>query len=141
MNPKNSKLRNLAEKSKGENEDSSSTMLLIMLCAAILALGAFVVLKQLESKAESAKDLVSIEEQEMMLAQSSDSTTDSESWAMPVLDGSSTGEKEISEQDTYEITDEDLSKCPGWDRETIQAYLDQGWSMEQLANYYQEQLE
>ena len=59
-------------------------MLLIMLCAAILALGAFVVLKQLESKAESA-DLVSIEEQEMMLAQSSDTTTDSESWACQYL--------------------------------------------------------
>ncbi len=136
----NSQRLDLAEKSTGENEDSSSTMLLVMLCAAILAIGAYVILKQLESKAETAKDLVSIEEQEMMLAQSSDTDTNTDSWAMPVLDGSSVENNENTEQNSYEITDDDLAKCPGWDAETIQAYLDQGWTMEQLASYYQDQL-
>ena len=136
----NSQRLSLAEKSMGENEDSSSTMLLIMLLAAILAIGAFIILKQLESKAESAKDLVSIEEQEMMLAMSSDTNAGEESWAMPVLDGSSAESEESNEQNSYQITEEDLAKCPGWDLETIQAYLDQGWTMEQLANYYQDQL-
>ena len=138
----NNQRLNLAEKSKGENEDSSSTMLIVMLCAALLAGGAFIILKRLESKAESAKDLVSIEEQEMMLAQNSEADTEIGSWAMPVLDGSdSPTDNNATEPVAYQITNDDLARCPGWDKETIQAYLEQGWSMDQLANYYEEQLE
>jgi len=138
----NNQRLNLAEKSKGENEDSSSTMLIVMLCAALLAGGAFIILKRLESKAESAKDLVSIEEQEMMLAQNSEADTEIDSWAMPVLDGSdSSTDNNTTEPVAYQITNDDLARCPGWDKETIQAYIEQGWSMDQLANYYEEQLE
>ena len=42
---------------------------------------------------------------------------------------------------TSGISPEDLARCPGWDEATIQAYLDQGWTMDQLAEYYAEQLE
>ena len=71
-----------------------------------------IILKQLESKAESAKDLVSIEEQEMMLAMSSDTNAGEESWAMPVLDGSSAESEESTGQNSYEITEEDLANVP-----------------------------
>ena len=36
---------------------------------------------------------------------------------------------------------EDLARCPGWDEATIQSFIDQGWTMDQLAEYYAEQLE
>ena len=38
------------------------------------------------------------------------------------------------------ITDADLEKFPGWDRELVEQYLNQGWSIEQLAEYYQEEV-
>ena len=39
------------------------------------------------------------------------------------------------------ISPEDLARCPGWDEVTIQSFIDQGWTMDQLAEYYAEQLE
>jgi len=39
------------------------------------------------------------------------------------------------------ITDEDLARFPGWGAEVIQKYMDNGWTIEQLAQYYQEQVQ
>ena len=59
---------------------------------------------------------------------------DADNWNMPVLDGS--GEAPLPS----ELSSEDLARCPGWPEATIQSYLDQGWSIDQLAEYYQEQV-
>jgi phosphatidylserine/phosphatidylglycerophosphate/cardiolipin synthase-like enzyme len=136
----NKQRMDLADASSGEEDNSgTNSMLWVMLLAGILAIGAFAILKQLESKAESEKDLVSIEEQEQMLAESSGDAPESQSWDMPVLDGSDSVPNENIESSG--ISPEDLAKCPGWDEATIQSYLDQGWSIDQLAEYYAEQLE
>ena len=74
-----------------------------------------------------------------MLAESSGDAPESQSWDMPVLDGSDSVPNENIESSG--ISPEDLAKCPGWDEATIQSYLDQGWSIDQLAEYYAEQLE
>ena len=39
------------------------------------------------------------------------------------------------------ISAEDVAKFPGWTEEIIQRYLDSGWTLEQLSQYYQEQIE
>jgi hypothetical protein len=131
-------LAELADASDGENDDTGkNTMLIVMIVAAIFSIGAFIILKQLESKAIEAKNLVSLEEQEMMLVENSESV-DTESWAMPVLDGS--GESQTTEESSNFSPDE-LAKFPGWTEDVIQRYLDNGWTIDQLAEYYQEQLE
>jgi len=136
----NKQRMDLADASSGEEDNSgTNSMLWVMLLAGILAIGAFAILKQLESKAESEKDLVSIQEQEQMLAESSGAAPEPQSWDMPVLDGSDSVPNENLESSG--ISPEDLAKCPGWDEATIQSYLDQGWSIDQLAEYYAEQLE
>ena len=56
---------------------------------------------------------------------------DAKSWDMPVLDGTS----EVEEEGI------DLSKFPGWTTEQVQKYLDSGWSEEQLAEWYQQQVD
>ena len=124
-----------ADASDGEKDTTgSNTMLIVMIIAAIFTGGAFLILKQLESKASDAKDLVSIEEQEMMMMDNFESAN-SEEWSMPVLDGSSnTSEKAGS------ISSEDLAKFPGSGEHVVQRYLDNGWTIDQLAEYYQEQL-
>ncbi len=128
-------LNDRADASDGEKDTSgSNTMLIVMLIAGIFTAGAFLILKQLERKAVDAKDLVSIEEQEMMLVDNSDSV-DTEEWSMPVLDGSNGS---ASTETT--IAAEDVAKFPGWGEQVIQRYLDSGWTIDQLSEYYQEQL-
>ena len=108
-------------------------MLLLMLCGLALAGGAFLILRNIETEGEEIKDLITLEEQNVeALAQAE---IDSDDWQMPVLDSSP------DSASPSEISAEDLAKCPGWPKETIQSYLDQGWSMDQLAQYYQEQVE
>ena len=131
-------LADKADASDGEKDTSGpNTMLIVMIVAAIFTAGAFLILKQLESKATEAKDLVSLEEQEMMLMENSDSV-DTEDWSMPVLDGSG---GEVVAEISSGITDADLAKFPGWGADVIQRYLDSGWTIEQLAEYYQEQVQ
>ena len=131
-------LADKADASDGEKDTSGpNTMLIVMLVAAIFTAGAFLILKQLESKATEAKDLVSLEEQEMMLMENSDSVN-TESWSMPVLDGSG---GEVASEVSSGISDADLAKFPGWGADVIQRYLDNGWTIEQLAEYYQEQVQ
>ena len=108
-------------------------MLLLMLGGLALAGGAFLILRNIETEGEEIKDLITLEEQNVeALAQAE---IDSDDWQMPVLDSSP------DSASPSEISAEDLAKCPGWPKETIQSYLDQGWSMDQLAQYYQEQVE
>ena len=58
-----------------------------------------------------------------------------ESWNTPVLDGSGAKATE------GKISAEDLARCPGWSEEQIQSYLDQGWPIDKLAEYYQQQVD
>ena len=58
-------------------------------------------------------------------------SSDDKAWEMPVLDGT-------AEVDGNGI---DLSKFPGWTADQVQKYLDSGWSEEQLAEWYQQQVE
>ena len=126
-------LADKADASDGEKDTTgSNTMLIIMLVAAIFTGGAFLILKQLEGKAAEAKDLVSLEEQEMMLVENTDSVN-TESWSMPILDGSAS--EAVANDASVGITDEDLARFPGWGAEVIQKYLDNGWTIEQLAQY------
>ena len=127
-----------ADASDGEKDNTgSNSMLIVMLVAAIFCAGAFLILKQLESKASQAKDLVSIEQQEMMLMENSEAV-DTEEWSMPVLDGSG---GEVASEASSSISDADLAKFPGWGEDVIQRYLDNGWTIEQLQEYYQKQLQ
>jgi hypothetical protein len=34
-----------------------------------------------------------------------------------------------------------MSKFPGWDLEQVQNYLDSGWTEDQLADWYQQQID
>ena len=57
-------------------------------------------------------------------------TTEAKSWDMPVLDGTSEAEDLAF----------DLSRFPGWSAEQVQKYLDSGWTEDQLAEWYQQQV-
>ena len=56
---------------------------------------------------------------------------ETKSWDMPVLDGTS----------PEESGGLDLSRFPGWSAEQVQKYLDSGWTEDQLAEWYQQQVD
>ena len=57
--------------------------------------------------------------------------TEEKSWEMPVLDGTS----------HEESSGINLNRFPGWTLEQVQKYLDTGWTEDQLAEWYQQQIE
>ena len=58
--------------------------------------------------------------------------SEAKSWDMPVLDGT----EEVNQE-----SGPDMSKFPGWSSEQVQKYLDSGWSEEQLAEWYKQQVD
>ena len=56
-------------------------------------------------------------------------------WSSPVLNHNQ------AEPDSGSgLSDDDIAKFPGWDRALIEGYIEQGWTIEQLSNYYQEEV-
>ncbi|MCH1422399.1 MAG: phospholipase D-like domain-containing protein, partial [Candidatus Poseidoniaceae archaeon] len=112
---------------------AANTMLLVMLAGVGLAAGAFFILRNIESESEEMKEFITLEDQQLEALASGE--MNAESWNTPVLDGSGAKATE------GKISAEDLARCPGWSEEQIQSYLDQGWPMDKLAEYYQQQVD
>ena len=53
-------------------------------------------------------------------------------WEQPVLDGRS--------DETGSSLTSELDRFPGWDEAMLQQYLDLGWTLDQLEEYYQQQV-
>ena len=121
--------------SSDETNFGSGMMLTLMFAGVILALGAFSILRKIEQQAEATKDLITLDaaQHDALIVE----PIASQGWQTPVLDGS--GPSEVAP--TSEITQADLARVPGWDEAMVQSYLDQGWSMDQLVVYYQEQVQ
>ena len=127
----------LAQATPSASDESglgAGLMLALMLGGVALAVGAFLVLRGIEQDAETAKDLITLDE-----AHHDALTTepiDAQSWQTPVLDGTGSGDMNSE----MAITPADLQRVPGWDEAMVRSYLDQGWSMDQLVEYYEEQV-
>ena len=102
-----------------------------MLAGMALAGGAYFILRNIETEGEEIKDLITIESENLDALANGE--INANNWQMPVLDGSG--------DETPGLSPEDLARCPGWPEETIQKYLDQGWPIDELAAYYQEQVD
>ena len=89
-------------------------------------------MRNIETEGEEVKDLITLESENLDAL--AGTKVDAGNWDLPVLDGSGSSPKSSG------LSPEDLARCPGWPEETIQSYLDQGWSIEQLGEYYQEQV-
>ena len=99
----------------------ASFMLFLMIGALVLAIGASVVLRRNQSSTDP-KDVVELTEQAF-------DVTDTTSSVAPVLNAS---------QPT--VTDSMLARVPGWSESMVREYLLQGWTMDQLTEYYDEQV-
>ena len=100
--------------------------MILMIFALLLSGGAYIVLRGMRTESEDVKDAIS----EAAFADISTTPVNNENWQQPVLDG--TGPSSV--------TPEMLAQVPGWTAEMVEQYLTQGWTMAQLATYYQEQV-
>ncbi len=111
-------------------ESAQRMFLTLMVLALLLSAGAAVVLRNMRQDDPSKTalhesvfdDAVTVNQQHP--------------WSQPVLDGTQ-GQTAPS---SPTVTAEMLAKVPGWDEATVQLYLQQGWTMDQLATYYAEQV-
>ncbi|MBT7263288.1 MAG: hypothetical protein HN883_05210, partial [Euryarchaeota archaeon] len=108
-------------------------MLAFMIGGMALAAGAFFILRNIKTEGEEIKDLITLDSENQ--AALAGAEIDAENWDLPVLDGSG------GMPTPSGLSPEDLARCPEWPEETIQSYLDQGWTIDQLADYYQEQVD
>ena len=66
------------------------------------------------------------------------SNEDEDKWSDAETNAIWNGESEVAEPETKQ---EGLSsEFPGWTEDTIQNLIDQGWTMDQLKDYYQSQV-
>ena len=128
----------LATPSDQEDENlGADLMMYLMISAALLLAGAFLILKRINKNAEERKELVTLTS---INADTGDfaEPIETSNWEAPILDGSNSPPETI-EKDVG-ISQADLQQFPGWDEAMIQSYLDQGWTIEKLAEYYQQQV-
>lgn len=105
-------------------DTAQSFFLIVMVLALLLSAGAYVVLQHMRSDAEKVHaDIMETSYDEVM------PTPVQGGWQQPVLDASAPA-----------ITAEMLARVPGWGEDMVDAYLKQGWTMDQLAAYYEEQV-
>jgi len=105
-------------------ETAESFFFILMIVALALSGGAFVILRKMRAEAEGVKDSITESDFVEFTATPSEPT-----WQTPVLDASGPI-----------VTPEMLARVPGWTADMVGEYLKQGWTMDQLANYYQEQV-
>jgi len=126
----------LATPSSGDETNlGSKLMLMLMVAGVILAVCAFLVLRNIEQEAEDAKDLITLESAQLDALAADPISIDG--FQAPVLDGTG-AEKEPPKK---VISETDLARVPGWDEAMVQSYFDQGWTMDQLVVYYEEQVQ
>jgi phosphatidylserine/phosphatidylglycerophosphate/cardiolipin synthase-like enzyme len=104
---------------------AQSFFLIVMVFALLLSAGAYFVLQNMRSESQTVNEaLGEVAFEEVM------PTPVQPGWQKPVLDATQSS-----------ITADMLARVPGWDETMVETYLKQGWTMDQLATYYQEQME
>ena len=96
-----------------------------MLGGLLLLIGAVYGIVQSRKEKEATKDWVTEQHIDDVIGVEAQ-------WEQPVLDGR-------NEESTSTLADE-LERFPGWDEAMVQQYLDIGWTLDQLEEYYQEQV-
>ena len=109
---------------KDTEEDGLSSgmtfMWTLIICGIIVLIGAATLLLKQKKEEDFEDEISQIPE-----------LAETKTWDMPVLDGTS----------PEESTGPDLSRFPGWSAQQVQKYLDSGWTEDQLAEWYQQQVD
>jgi hypothetical protein len=105
-------------------DTAQSFFMTVMILALLLSVGAYVVLRNMRSDGQAVKQGVT----EEVFADVTSGGAEPQ-WPVPVLNASEPT-----------VTQAMLDRVPGWNEAMVKTYLLQGWTMDQLATYYQEQV-
>ncbi|MCS5537013.1 MAG: hypothetical protein NZ770_02810, partial [Candidatus Poseidoniaceae archaeon] len=158
VTPKGCSDQQLRDKASDETnaddvDNSANFMMVIMIIAVILLTGSIGgILMSRRSNLEVVDDITLHAEMGGSLEPTGDYTTPTlDATAIPVLDGTAgpvlDGTKDIpvleteAELEVTEIPSQasevDMSLFPGWGQDVVQAYMEQGWTVEQLKEWYE----
>jgi phosphatidylserine/phosphatidylglycerophosphate/cardiolipin synthase-like enzyme len=116
------KEKSIEDNSEGEESNGIEFMIWLIIGSAIILIGAGAILL-LKKKEDDMTDDFSTPVKDFNIPVLDESQ-------MPVLDGSA----------QEEATGPDLSRFPGWTLEQVQSYMDDGWTEDQLAEWYSQQI-
>ena len=103
---------------------AQSFFMVVMILALVLSAGAYIVLRNMRNDGQTVKQAVADE----VFADVPRGAAEPQ-WPVPVLNASEPA-----------VTQAMLDRVPGWNEEMVKTYLLQGWTMDQLATYYEEQV-
>ena len=122
------------------SSDESNLMLYVMMASLVFVLGAFLAYQARKKNSEGIVEYIESEFDTSSELENSPPTVDQKSWVQPVLDGSLSETEDVSIETSSNIEDE-RQRLRGWSDEMIQEYLDQGWTIAQLVDYYENQVQ
>jgi len=129
-------LAELAKSNSNEDEEGiAGTVFTVVMVLSGILLGGWLVINMLQGRGnkDALNKAMALEHEIVDIEQLALPVLDATaSVGSPVLDGSASAEVEtVQSQPSI-----DMSLFPGWTAETVQTYLDQGWTQEQLKEWY-----
>ena len=122
------------------SSDESNLMLYVMMASLVFVLGAFLAYQARKKNSDGIVEYIESEFDTSSELENSPPTVDQKSWVQPVLDGSLSETEDVSIETSSHPEDE-RQRLRGWSDEMIQEYLDQGWTIAQLVDYYENQVQ
>jgi len=111
-------------------------MLYVMIASLVFVLGAFLAYQTRKKNSEGIVEYIESEFEASTEIEASAPMVDQKSWVQPVLDGSLSESEEVPDEPSSS-TEDQRNRLRGWSDEMIQEYLDQGWTISQLVEYYE----
>ena len=120
--------------------DESRFMLYVLILSLVFVVGAFISFQSRKKNNLGTVEYIEAEfNEENEVDFSSQIQFEQKQWVQPVLDGSLASK--VEEADRLRLSETQKQQLHGWGEDMIHEYLDQGWTVDQLIEYYQQQLE
>ena len=122
------------------SKDESDLMLYVLVFSLLFVVGAFISYQARKKNNLGTVEYIESEfNEETEIEVGSLTTIQQKQWIQPVLDGSLASE--VEEADGPRLSEAQKRQLHGWGEDMIHEYLDQGWTVDQLIEYYQQQTE
>ena len=128
-----------------QGAERGSSMLYILIASLIFLVGAFGIYSSTKKKNMGTVDYIESENQPHQAEAMHVVDVEQKEWVQPVLDGTveeqaSSDVNDSTVEEMKEPTSAQMAILKGWTVEMVEQYIAQGWSMDQLIEYYENQV-
>ena len=128
-----------------QGAERGNSMLYILIASLIFLVGAFGIYSSTKKKNMGTVDYIESENQPHQAEAMHVVDVEQKEWVQPVLDGTveeqaSSDVNDSTVEEMKEPTSAQMAILKGWTVEMVEQYIAQGWSMDQLIEYYENQV-